>query len=48
MGGYKPYNNTLSLAELKTLCNLHRKEKGRSKENLERILRKYGSEKLEI
>lgn len=48
MESYKPYNNTLSPVELKTLCCLYQKEKGDTKENLERVLRKYGPAKLEL
>ena len=48
MESYKPYNNTLSPAELETLCNLYKKAKGRNKDNIERVLRKYGPARLEL
>ena len=45
---YKPYTNTLTLTEQKTLCGLYDKAEGKEKEILFRIIRKYGADKLKI
>ena len=45
---YKPYANTLTETELKTLCRLYGKAEGKEKEILFRIIHKYGADKLEI
>lgn len=45
---YKPYTNTLTLTEQKTLCGLYDKAEGKEKEILFRIIHKYGADKLEI
>ncbi len=45
---YKPYANTLTLTEQKTLCGLYDKAEGKEKEILFRIIHKYGADKLKI
>ena len=45
---YKPYTNTLTLTEQKTLCGLYDKAEGKEKEILFRIIHKYGADKLKI
>lgn len=45
---YKPYTNTLTLTEQKTLCGLYDKAEGKEKEILFRIIHKYGADKLQI
>lgn len=45
---YKPYTNTLTLTEQKTLCGLYNKAEGKEKEILFRIIHKYGADKLKI
>ena len=45
---YKPYVNTLTLTEQKTLCGLYDKAEGEEKEILFRIIHKYGADKLKI
>ena len=41
---YKPYTNTLTLTEQKTLCGLYDKAEGKEKEILFRIIHKYGAD----
>ena len=45
---YKPYCNTLTPTEQKTLCGLYDKAEGKEKEVLFRIIHKYGADKLVI
>lgn len=45
---YKPYCNTLTSKEQKTLCGLYDKAEGEEKEILFRIIHKYGADKLKI
>lgn len=45
---YKPYINTLSTDELKTLCEIYRQAEGIHKKILLQILGKYGPDKLEL
>ncbi len=45
---YKPYINTLSFDELKTLCELYGQAEGKQKKILLQILNKYGPDKLEL
>ena len=45
---YKPYTNTLTLTEQKTLCGLYDKAEGKEKEIPFRIIHKYGADKLKI
>ena len=45
---YKPYANTLTPAELETLCKMYDRTKGKEKEILFRIIHKYGADKLKI
>ncbi|MBD5540092.1 MAG: HTH domain-containing protein [Lachnospiraceae bacterium] len=45
---YKPYINTLSSEELKTLCEIYRQAEEIHKKILLQILRKYGPDKLEV
>ena len=45
---YRPYINTLSSEELKTLCEVYRQAEGTHKTILLQILNKYGPDKLEI
>ena len=45
---YKSYINTLTQEELHILCEMYAESVGRRKEILCRIIRKYGSDKLEL
>lgn len=46
--GYRPYGNTLTHAELKTLCDLYRMTEGERKKILAQVIHKYGPDKLEL
>ncbi len=48
MDSYKPYCNTLTLSEQEKLMEMYTKAEGGDKEILKRVLRKYGSDKLEL
>ncbi len=45
---YKPYINTLSTDELKTLRDVYEQAEGVQKKILLQIIRKYGPDKLEV
>jgi predicted DNA-binding transcriptional regulator YafY len=42
---YKPYANSLTPLELKTLCDLYMQAEGQQKSVLYRLIQKYGTEK---
>lgn len=48
MDNYKPYNNTLTYTEQEWLKKKYNAAEGEDKKILKRILRKYGSHKLEL
>lgn len=45
---YRPYVNTLTDDELKTLCEIYRKSEGKQKKTILQIIRKYGPDKLDL
>lgn len=45
---YKPYINTLTSDELKTLCEIYGQAEGVQKKILLQIIHKYGPDKLEL
>lgn len=45
---YKPYGNTLTQTEQKTLSKLYQRAKGKEKEILFRIIHKYGADKFQL
>lgn len=48
MDSYKPYNNTLTSFEQERLKKMYDAVEGEDKKVLERVLRKYGADKLEL
>ena len=48
MDSYKPYNNMLTLTEQERLKKMYDAAEGEDKKILKRILRKYGTHKLEL
>lgn len=48
MDSYKPYNNTLTSFEQEQLKKMYDAAEGEDKKVLERVLRKYGADKLEL
>ena len=48
MDSYKPYNNTLTSFEQERLKKMYDAAEGEDKKVLERVLQKYGADKLEL
>lgn len=48
MDSYKPYNNTLTLLELKSLQRVYETVKEEDRKIILQVIRKYGPDKLEI